>query len=448
MLFWLQVVFCSTPILDFNFLVDLENSSNYLKAFENKELCENEEMQQKSQETTEIEDEFADKNQFSYNLLTDCTDFIEESLNSSYKKVDYDLFDFSSSITAENSLVPSSCTRSTSITNVCKNQCCVLQEPRNDAARLKIPNSNENDTAEHSYINTSLNDDTNLLLQKNQNNLIQEQYVNSESNTFSEKNYYDLISSNYQTYHLENNSINLPSAVHTDASFNVGVSSTINNPESSSSFNNAYRNDKNVKDKRKKLKTNKVSNIEINGNEKALKSKRKIKTNRTTLKSQFTASARELYKKYKKSEKNFREFFKLKIKNRMPQHIKKLEISYLSDDLKQESILALRNLSSFLDTINAIRISTWKTKNKEDFLNSLNLAFNQFSRYPDVSQKLLIFKFICKNLHRVYDSGFCFNSYCNFYEVNRLIFSVERRFNLFYSRLKKLRDDFKKNDQH
>ena len=448
MLFWLHVVFCSTPILDFNFLVDLENSSNYLKAFENKGLCENEEMQQKSQETTEIEDEFADKNQFSYNLLTDCTDFIEESLNSSYKKVDYDLFDFSSSITAENSLVPSSCTRSTSITNVCKNQCCVLQEPRNDAARLKIPNSNENDTAEHSYINTSLNDDTNLLLQKNQNNLIQEQYVNSESNTFSEKNYYDLISSNYQTYHLENNSINLPSAVHTDASFNVGVSSTINNPESSSSFNNAYQNDKNLKGKMKKLKTKKVSNIQINGNEKALKYKRKVKNSRTTLKSQYTANERKLFEKYQQSEKNFRSFFRLKIKDQMPQFIKKLETSNLSDDLKQESILALRNLSSFLDTINAIRISTWKTKNKEDFLNSINLAFNQFSRYPDVSQKLLIFKFICKNLHRVYDSGFCFNSYCNFYEVNRLIFSVEKRFNLFYSRLKKLRDDFKKNDQH
>ena len=30
----------------------------------------------------------------------------------------------------------------------------------------------------------------------------------------------------------------------------------------------------------------------------------------------------------------------------------------------------------------------------------------------------------------------------------KLIFSVDRRFNSFYSRLKKLRDDFKKNDHH
>ena len=57
----------------------------------------------------------------------------------------------------------------------------------NDTTRLKTLNRNENGTAEHSYINTSWNDDTNLLLQKNQNDLIQEQYVNSESNTFHKK---------------------------------------------------------------------------------------------------------------------------------------------------------------------------------------------------------------------------------------------------------------------
>ena len=449
MLFWLHVVFCSTPILDFNFLVDLENSSNYLKAFENKGLCENEEIQRKTQEMTKTVNKYLDENPFDSNLLNDLADFIEESLNGRYEDVDYDLCDFLSPINAENNLMPPSCTRSTLITNVCKNQCCVLQESRNDTKRFKILNSNENDTTEHSYINTSWNNDTNLLSQKNQSDLLQEQYGNSENNTFLQKNYNDLVLLNHQTNQLvTNNDINEPSAVHTDASFNVGVSSTINNPESSSSFNNAYRNDKNVKDKRKKLKTNKVSNIEINGNEKALKSKRKIKTNRTTLKSQFTASARELYKKYKKSEKNFREFFKLKIKNRMPQHIKKLEISYLSDDLKQESILALRNLSSFLDTINAIYINTWKTKNKEDFLNSLNLACYQFSKYTGVSQKLLIFKLICSNLHKVDDSVFCKVSGCDFYEVKRFLFYIDKRFNSFYSRLKKLRDDFKKNDQH
>ena len=73
----------------------------------------------------------------------------------------------------------------------------------------------------------------------------------------------------------------------------------------------------------------------------------------------------------------------------------------LSGGLKQNSIFALRNLSSFLDTINAIYINTKEIKNKDDFLNSLNVACYQFSRYADVSQKLLIFKSICKSLHKV-----------------------------------------------
>ena len=446
MLFWLQVVFCSTPILDFNFLVDLENSSNYLKAFENKGLCENEEIQQKTQEMTKTVNKYLDENPFDSNLLNDLADFIEENLNSMYKNVDYDLYDFSSSTTAENNLVPPSCTRSTLITNICKNQCCTLEQSIDDATCFKILNSNEKDTAEHSQINTSWNDDTNLLLQKNQNDLIQEQYVNSESNTFLQKNNNVLISSSQQTYNVGNNSINLPSAVQTDALFNVDILSTINNPESSYSFYNAYQNDKNLKGKMKKLKTKKVSNIQINGNEKALKSNKKMKTSKGTLKSQFTANERELYEKYKESERKFRMFFKLKIKNRMPQFIKKLEISNLSDELKQESILALRNLSSFLDTINAIYINTWKTKNKEDFLNSLNLACYQFSKYTGVSQKLLIFKLICSNLHKVDDSVFCKVSGCDFYKVKRFLFYIDKRFNSFYSRLKKLRDDFKKND--
>ncbi|KKO73849.1 hypothetical protein AAJ76_2040001892 [Vairimorpha ceranae] len=448
MLFWLQVVFCSTPILDFNFLVDLENSSNYLKAFENKGLCENEEIQRKTQEMTKTENKYLDENPFDSNLLNDLADFIEENLNSMYKNVDYELCDSLSSTTAENSLVPPSCTRSTLITNVCKNQCCALQESRNDAASLKVPNSNENDTAEHSYVNTSWNDDTNLLLQKNQNDLMQDQYANSESNTFLQKNSNVLISSSQQTYNVGNNSINLPSAVQTDALFNVDILSTINNPESGYSFNNAYRNDIDVKNKGKRPKTNKVSNIQTNGNEKALKSNKKIKTSKATLKSRFTANERELYKKYKESEKKFRNFYKRKIKDRMPQFIKKLEISNLSDELKQRSIFALKNLLSFLDTINAIYINTWKTKKKEDFLNSLNLACYQFSKYADVYQKLLIFKLICNNLHKVNDSDFCNFSSCDFYEIFQFLFSVDKRVNSFYSRLKKLRDDFKKNDQH
>ncbi|EEQ81214.1 hypothetical protein NCER_102496, partial [Vairimorpha ceranae BRL01] len=151
---------------------------------------------------------------------------------------------------------------------------------------------------------------------------------------------------------------------------------------------------------------------------------------------------------FKESEGEFRRFYKIKIKNQIPQLIKKLEISNLSDELKQRSIFALKNLSSFLDTINAIRINTKKKKNKENFLNSLNLAYNQFIVYAGMSQKLLIFKLICNNLHEVNDGIFCCIPIFDFYEIYRLLFSVDKRVNSFYSRLKKLRDDFKKNDQH
>ena len=44
MLFWLKTIFCSAQMLDVNLLLDLENTSNILK-----ELCENEETQQKNQ---------------------------------------------------------------------------------------------------------------------------------------------------------------------------------------------------------------------------------------------------------------------------------------------------------------------------------------------------------------------------------------------------------------
>ena len=448
MLFWLQVVFCSTRILDFNFLVDLENSSNYLKAFENKGICENVGIQWKFQEATKTVDKYLDENPVDSNLLNDLADFIEESLNGRYEDVDYDLCDFLSPINAENNLMPPSCTRSTLITNVCKNQCCTLEQSINGTTRFKILNSNENDTTEYSQINTSLNDDTNLLLHKDQNDLMQNQYANSESNTFSEKNNNVLISSSQQTYNVGNNSVNEPNDFQTDALFNVDILSTINNPGSSSSFNNAYRNGINVKDKEKRPKTNKIFNIQTNGNKITLKSKRKKNTSKETLKSQFTASERELYKKYKESEGEFRRFYKIKIKNQIPQLIKKLEISNLSDELKQRSIFALKNLSSFLDTINAIRINTKKKKNKENFLNSLNLAYNQFIVYAGMSQKLLIFKLICNNLHEVNDGIFCCIPIFDFYEIYRLLFSVDKRVNSFYSRLKKLRDDFKKNDQH
>ena len=444
MLFWLQEVFCSTQILDQNLPLDLRiNKADISRASENKELCEHETLRQRSQESTKTEDEYMNDNQFNSNLSTDCTG---KDLNRRNKNVDHDLFNFSSSTSATNNLVTPSFRRSTVIKYVSKKQYCTLKQSISDKTCLKTLNSSGNDTMEHSQINSPWNNNKNLLLHKNQNDLIQEQCVTSENNAFLQKNNSVLVLSKNQTYRVENNSVNEPSAVQTDASFNVGVSSTINNPESNFSFNNAYKNENNVKDKRKEFKTNKVSSIQIDGNEITLKSKRKRKTYKTILKNQFTASERELFKKYKKSEKNFKKFYKFDIKNQMLQFIKKLEISNLSNDLKQKSILALKNLLSFLDTINAIKINTNKKKNKKDFLNLLNLAYNQFSRYADVSQKLLIFKLTCKNLHKVNDSVFCKVSGCDFDEVNRLILFVERRFNSFYSRLKKLRVDFKKND--
>jgi len=127
-------------------------------------------------------------------------------------------------------------------------------------------------------LNRFWNDDNNLYLQKNQNVFMQEQYIYLENNAFLKKNYNDLVLLDHQTNQkVINNDINEPSTVQTDAPFNVGVSSTINNPESNYSFNNAYQNDNNVKDKRKKFKTNKVSNMQINDNEITLKSKRKRK---------------------------------------------------------------------------------------------------------------------------------------------------------------------------
>ena len=132
----------------------------------------------------------------------------------------------------------------------------------------------------------------------------------------------------------------------------------------------------------------------------------------------------------------------------MLQFIKKLEISNLSNDLKQKSILALQNLSCFLKTICEIYINTKKKKNKEDFLNSFNLPFNQFSRYADVSQELLIFKMICKNLHEICDSVFCCIPSCDFYKVNRLLLRIDNRFTSFYSKLLQFKEIIeKKNDQ-
>jgi len=62
--------------------------------------------------------------------------------------------------------------------------------------------------------------------------------------------------------------------------------------------------------------------------------------------------------------------------------------------------------------------------------------------YTGVSQKLVTFKSIYNNLHDVNDGLFCCIPICDLDEIFELLFSVDIRLNSFYSRLKKLRDDF------
>ena len=167
---------------------------------------------------TKTKDEYLDEDQSGFNLLNDLTDFINETLNGMYKNVDYELCDSLSSTTAENNLVLPSCTKSTLITNVCKNQCCTLEQSINDTKRLKTSFSSRTDTSEHSYLNRFWNNDTHLLLQKNQNDFMQEQYIYPENKTFLQKNYNDLVLLDHQTNQkLINNDINEPNAVQTDA---------------------------------------------------------------------------------------------------------------------------------------------------------------------------------------------------------------------------------------
>ncbi|EEQ81149.1 hypothetical protein NCER_102623 [Vairimorpha ceranae BRL01] len=130
----------------------------------------------------------------------------------------------------------------------------------------------------------------------------------------------------------------------------------------------------------------------------------------------------------------------------MPQFIKKLERSNISNDLKEKSVLALRNILSFLDTVSAIRFDTRKTKNKKIFLNLLNLAYNQFSGYAGVFQKVLIFRSICKSLHKVNDSVYYCMSCCDFYKVNRFLLRIDNRLTSIYSKLLELNQIFEKKD--
>ena len=54
MLFWLKTIFCSTQMLDVYLFLNLENTSDILKAFRKIGICENDEIQQKNQVKQEI----------------------------------------------------------------------------------------------------------------------------------------------------------------------------------------------------------------------------------------------------------------------------------------------------------------------------------------------------------------------------------------------------------
>ena len=114
------------------------NTSDISRAFENEGLCENNDIQQKSQELDKTDDKNLDLNQHDSNLLKDLTDFTSKYFNSRFKNVDYNLYNFSSSITAENNLVPHSFTRSTVTKHVPRKQYCTFKQTTNDTKRLKF----------------------------------------------------------------------------------------------------------------------------------------------------------------------------------------------------------------------------------------------------------------------------------------------------------------------
>ena len=436
MLLWLHTIFCSMGILDFDLFVDLENLSDcYIKELENKGLYVNEEIKQKNHELTKAEEELFFENQSNSNILDDLTNFIDECFDNGYKNIDYYLSDKMLSTISDSNSTSKSSTSNQFITNKFNKQFYTINKSINDIINLEDDNYSQKAKAEHSNKNEFCKNNTNLLLHLTQNCLLQGQDINTKNNTFLQTNDNVIVLSDHQNYHEKTNCINKSDNTQIDTLPNV-IYSSIKEPENSKYFINANKNNNNAKVK--KSRTDNIQNEQKFDN--------KSKQEKVYLVDIFADNEITLYKNYKQSEKNFRRFFKLNIKNQIPQFIKKLERSNISNDLKKKSILALRNISSFLNTINAIYINIEKIKSKKNFLNVLNLARNQFRKYASLFQKLLVFRSICSNLHKVDDCVFCCMSCCDFYGVNRLLFCIDRRFNSFYSRLSKLRDDLKKND--
>ena len=429
MLSWLQTIFCSTQILDINSLLDLENTLDFLKAFEKKELCENEEIEQKSQDLTKTKDKNFYENQSNSNLLDDLTNFIDECFNNGYNNVDYNLSTKMFSMTSESNYMPQSIMDNQYITNKCDKQFRTIKQLRND-------------TADYSYKNEFCKNNTNVLLRRAHNDLLQEQYIDSENNTSFQKIDNITVLSDHQSYHKKTNFINKPNYDQINIPSNI-YDSLIKNLENSKYSIYVCKNEKNVKDKRKKLKINKVSNMQINGNEIAFKSK-SAKSKALFLSNQFKDNERELFEKYKQSERNFRKFSKLMIKNRIPQVIKRLKISNLPTNLKLKTILTLTSLSHFLNTINSIHIKI-ERKSIQIFLSSLDLAYEKISKYADIPTKLLIFKSNFNDLHMVGNKFICQANF-DVYKIECLLIYINERFNSFQRKLIKLRDIFEQRD--
>ena len=427
MLLWLQTIFCSMGILDFDLFVDLENKSDYYtKELENKGLYVNEEIKQKNHELTKAEEEFFFENQSNSNILDDLTNFIDECFDNGYKNVDYYLSDKMLSTTSDSNSTSKSRTSNQFITNKFNKQFCAINQSINETTNFEDGNGSQKAKAEHSNKNEFCKNNTNLLLHSTQNCLLQRKDINTKDNTFFQTNDDVIVLSDHQNYHEKTNCINKPSNAQIDAPSNV-IDSSIKKSENSKSSINTYKNNKNIKVKREKSKIYRISDIRLSNFENVLKLKRNIKAKNLSLSKDFTTNERRLFNKYKQFETKFKWFCRNTINIKIPQFIKKLKASNFSNDIKHNSISALNSILSFFDAVNAIYIII-RGKSIYDFINSLNLACNKFGEYIDISKKFYIVESNLKSLHMRGNKYICSDD-CSFCKIISLLISLNIRFN-------------------
>ncbi|KKO75342.1 hypothetical protein AAJ76_2400050936 [Vairimorpha ceranae] len=435
MLYWLQTTFCSIQFLDFDLLVDLENASDYTKIFEIKEFCEDKDTQRKMRERIYTEDKNLYEPLSIFNILNESACFIDGSYDKARKNLECDFSNYLSSITSERDCMPHSSIDNTSGTTKCEKQNFTMEHSVYDTTNFKDYKNSQNDIVDYSHINTSCDNNTNLFSCTTQNDLPQGQCANLENNAFLKTS--DCVFSVNHTYY-----INGPDRASIYTSSSVNSSLIDINTESRTMFNNAYKNANNAKKQEKKSNVNIISNIRVDNVKNALELKRKRSNNKLLLFYHFTANERELYNLYKSDEYLFRKFCKPIIKKKIPEFREKLKKTNLPSDFKHKVILALTSLSNFLDTICAIYIRT-KQKSIQDFIALLDLAYDKFSFYDDILQKISIY-YLHFDVLQVINNGFFRHDNCNFCKVLKLSNNVKRRLVFFYRRLIKLRDAFKK----